>query len=390
MKTRLITILSVLVFYSAPSVAQTIGQGDAPSLVLRGYIKEMPAVQLNSDFAEPNFINFVHNRLNFRWNIASGLQFVAEGRNRLFYNSMFNDYPFYKDVLGDDPGLMDLSWVWLSDGAWIGHSNLDRLYLDWRHDNWHVRAGRQRINWGMNLVSNPNDLFNTYSFFDFDYAERPGADALRVQYHTGFASRLEVAWSPAKDRRQSTAALLWSVNYQGYDVQAIAGYYRHRTAVGLGWAGNIGGAGFKGEATWFYDIDQTPGINRGNAVAATGLDYMFGSGTFAVLEFLYNGGYGRTGNGVFLITQPLRPDNIMFSEYAATISLQHPFTSVMQGGIALMALPDIEAAFVMPSMTYSLITNLDLEILAQVFIGGENSIFDQAGSAWFVSLKYSF
>jgi hypothetical protein len=381
----------VLVLMPALSVfPQGYGAGDGSPLSLRGYIKEMPAIQLDKNFSEPEFINFVHNRLNFRWNISNEWHFVAEGRNRLFYNEMFNDFPFYANFLENDPGLLDMSWVWLNDGAWIGHANIDRLYADWKKNNLQIRVGRQRINWGVNLVSNPNDLFNTYSFFDFDYEERPGADAIRVQYHTGFASRIELAYSPAETLRESTGAFLWSVNYRGYDIQALAGYYHNRSAAGFGWAGSIGGAGFKGEVTWFYDLEETPGMDRGNVVAATGVDYMFGTGTFAVLELLYNGGYGRTGNDVFLVTQPLQADNIMFSEYAITLSTQHPVSSIIQGGLAVMALPDVEAFFVMPSMRYSVDRNLDFEFVAQIFAGGKKSIFEEAGSSWFVSLQYSF
>jgi hypothetical protein len=126
-------------------------------------------------------------------------------------------------------------------------------------------------------------------------------------------------------------------------------------------------------------------------VASIGFDYMFGSGTFAFAEFLYNGGYRRVpGEGVFLITQPLQPDNIMFSEYSATLSAQHPFSNIFSGNLALMALPDIEAAFIMPGLNYSIITNLDLEFVSQIFIGGKNSVFEEAGSMWFAGLKYSF
>ena len=357
---------------------------------LRGYIKAMPALQLDRSFGDPNITGLFHNRLNFRWEIAEGWRFAAEGRNRLFYNDVFKEFPGYQDIVAHDDGIVDLSWIWLSQGSWIGHSMLDRLYIDWRKDDWQIRAGRQRINWGINLVSNPNDLFNTYSFFDFDYVERPGTDALRIQYHTGFASRVELAWSPGRESRKSTGALLWSTNRSGYDIQALAGYYRHRAAAGLGWAGHIKGAGFKGELTWFYDLEEEMGVKRGNLVAATGLDYMFGNGTFAVFELLYNGGYGRQDQDIFLITQPLQPDNIMFSEYAVTLSASHPFSSVFHGSLALMALPDIRAAFIMPGMKYSLMTDFDLEFVSQVFVGGRDSMFEDAGSAWFLSLQYSF
>jgi hypothetical protein len=357
---------------------------------LRGYMKAMPGMRLDRDFSDPSFDNILHNRLNFRWNIASDLNFHLEGRNRILYNQYFRDYPFLVDLIATDHGLVDLSHVWMQNGAWVGHSEIDRLYLDFRHNNWQLRAGRQRINWGINLVSNPNDLFNTYSFFDIDYDERPGADAIRVQYHTGFASRIEGAWSPAREPRNSVGALLWSVNRRGYDLQAIAGYYHHRAALGLGWAGSIGGAGFKGEGTWFYHLEEQSNRKRGNLIVATGLDYMFGNGTFALMEFLYNGGYQPLNPATIFLGQPLRADNIMFSEYAITLSLQHAFTPVLDGSIALMALPDQESFFLSPSLRRSIITNLDVNLVSQIFLGGKNTIFNQLGSAWYVSVRYSF
>jgi hypothetical protein len=390
MKTIITSIVALLLF-AATVQGQTLGNGDAPPFLLRGYVKDMPALTLNKNFTDAGFMNIVHNRLNFRWNIADCWHMAAEGRNRLFYNEMFVVFPFYKDILELDPGLIDMSWVWLSEGAWIGHSNIDRIYLDWRRNNWQVRVGRQRINWGVTLVSNPNDLFNTYSFFDFDYAERPGADAIRVQHFFGDMSRVQVAVSPARNSKDMVAAAMLNTNRWNYDFQALAGYYRNRLALGGGWAGHIGGSGFKGELTWFYDLEETAGVTRSNVVAAIGFDYMFGNGTFAFAEFLYNGGYNRIpGDGVFLITQPLRPDNIMFSEYSATLSTQHPISSILSANLALMALPDIEAMFLMPGLNYSIITNLDLEFVSQIFIGGKNSVFEEAGSLWFLGLKYSF
>jgi len=385
------TSILTLLFIAASMQAQTFGDGDVPPLMLRGYVKEMPALTLNKKFTDAGFMNIVHNRLNFRWNIADNWHLAAEGRNRLFYNELFVNSHFYKDILKMDPGLADMSWIWLSEGAWIGHSNIDRLYLDWRKNNWQVRVGRQRINWGITLVSNPNDLFNTYSFFDFDYAERPGADAVRVQHFFGDMSRVQIAVSPASNSNDMVAAAMLNTNRWNYDFQVLAGYYRNRMALGGGWAGHIGGAGFKGEATWFYDLEETPDVKRGNFVVAVGFDYIFGNGTFAFAEFLYNGGYNRIPDDVVLLpTQPLRPDNIMLSEYSATLSAQHPISNILGANLAVMALPDIKAAFLMPGLNYSIITNLDLEFVSQIFIGGKNTIFEEAGSMWFLGLKYSF
>ena len=359
-------------------------------ITLRGYVKAMPGVQFNNNFSEADFSNVLHNRLNLRWDISENIHFVTEGRNRLFYNDLLKSFPMAKDIFNQDNGLVDMTWVWHHDGAWLGQSMIDRLYLDWSMDKWQVRVGRQRINWGINLVSNPNDLFNTYSFFDFDYPERPGADAIRVQHFFGDLSQLQLAYSPAKVSKESVGAAMLNLNRWSYDFQVLAGYYHHRMALGFGWAGHIKGAGFKGEATFFHNIESIENISRSNLVAALGFDYIFSGGTFGLIEFLYNGGYDRNGEQVLLLTQPLRADNIMFSEYAITLSAQHPFSTLWSGGLSIMALPDIEAFFVSPSIKYSVIRNLDFELVGQIFNGSANSIFGNGGSAFYFSLQYSF
>jgi len=358
---------------------------------LRGYVRAMPSLSFQKNFDNAEFINTVHNRLNLAFDFSSKLRLVAQGRNRLFYNRMLNDYPLLGEMITHDDGLMNLSWTWLNEKGWLGNSMVDRLFIDLRLEKARVIVGRQRINWGINMVSNPNDLFNTYSFFDFDYPERPGADAIRIQYFPGSLSRIELAYKPGREARQSVGAMLYSFNTRGFDIQTIAGYYQHRAAFGLGWAGNIGQAGFKGEATYFHHLDTpTEGQNRGTFVAGLGIDYMFANGTFVIAELLYNGGYTRMDVGNLFLSQPLKPDNIMISRFAATFLASHTFSPLFSGGLSIMALPDNEAVFFSPNLKYSLATNLDLDFVGQLLLGTRNSPFYQAGSGWFMSLQYSF
>jgi len=383
------TAIIALVIMAGPAAVRS-SAIERDDFRLGGYVRGMPSVRMDEDFSDPAFATLVHNRLNFRWDVSESVDLDIEGRNRLFYNESFRRVPDIRGLFGRDDGLVDMSWVWLSGGSWLGHSEVDRLFLSWRAGDWRVRAGRQRVNWGINLVSNPNDLFNVYSFFDFDYEERPGADALRVQHYLSHLSSIEIAGSPARDDKESVAATRYSFNHLGYDFQAIAGYYRDRSALGGGWAGNIGEAGFKGEATWFYDLDRTPGVRRGNVVAAAGLDYMFAGGTFSVIELLYNGGHDRRQDDVFSVTEPLRADNIMFSEYAVTVSADRSFSPILSGGVSAMWLPDIEAGFLRPRIEYSVMRDLDFEVVAQVFAGGRGTILENAGIGLFASLQHSF
>lgn len=383
-------LIIIILLVSPGWIINQFAQESQSKIRFNGYVKNMPSVQLSKDFNDPVFNNLLHNRLNFAWFASNQFSFVLEARTRLFTGETIKRYPILVDFLDDDPGYADFSKVWFSGEGYALHTIADRVYLDWKTDKWQIRAGRQRINWGINMVSNPNDLFNNYSFFDFDYEERPGSDALRIQYFPSGMSRIELAASPAKDSKQSVIAGLFGTNYKGYDLQTIAGYFKNRLAVGGGWAGNIKTTGFKGEFTFFYDIEKLQNVDRANLVAAISFDHLFSNNVYGFAEFLYNGGYNRRPAFVFDINQPLQADNIFLSEYAVTTSLMYPFSPIFSGSMALMYLPDAEAVFLSPSVNWSVITNLDLQFVAQVFRGSNNSIFNMAGSAVYFALKWSF
>ena len=115
--------------------------------------------------------NLIHNRLRLKVNITNKLTSVVEMRNRIFYGEGTSLNPHLGSLLNDDGGLIDLSFVPVNKQAFVMHSILDRAYLKYSAQKWELRVGRQRINWGVNLAWNPNDLFNAYSLIDFDYQE---------------------------------------------------------------------------------------------------------------------------------------------------------------------------------------------------------------------------
>ena len=98
----------------------------------------------------------------------------------------------YSDLIGTDQGWVDLSWNLLDEQSFFLNTTIDRLWVDLNYGKFQARIGRQRINWGQTLVWNPNDIFNVYSFFDFDYVERPGSDAIRLQYYPDSSSALNL------------------------------------------------------------------------------------------------------------------------------------------------------------------------------------------------------
>jgi hypothetical protein len=332
----------------------------------------------------------LHNRLNLRWDVSSDLFFHGGLRTRLFSGDLVRTSPDYVRELRRDPGLVDLSATLVNQRNLLLHTIADRLYLEWVKSDWLIRAGRQRVNWGVNMITNPNDIFNIYSVYAIDYPERPGSDSLRIQRFTGLGSRVELAISPGRQRRQTVAAGLYGFNFKGYDVQIISAYYRDRLAVGGGWAGNLGGAGFKGEAMLFRDLDkQNEDDTRStNVIVAVSLDYMFVNGLFVITELLYNrnGGtrnYQSLGTGI-------TADNPSFTRYQAAVQLSYLIHPLLNASLTGIYYPREEALFFSPSINWSVSKNLDLTILGQFFTGGRNTPLEAAADLYMISLKYSF
>lgn len=361
-------------------------------LRISGYLQAMPVwidAELPPPFEGDSFWEYrLQNRLNVEWFMTSDLTFNWQMRTRFFAGDLVEDIPFYADAIDTDDGYANLSWMIAEEDTWFLHYIPDRLNLDWSTNDWRLTVGRQRINWGINMVSNPNDLFNIYSFYDFDYPERPGADAIRIQHFIDWASRVEIAYSPSKNARNSVAAGMYTFNTKGYDIQLITGYYRHRWAAGGGWAGSIDQTGFKGEVMLFTDLEENEGSRHTNIILALSADHMFDNSLFMIVEGLYNKDGGR--DEFLLLGEPLSADNPSFSRYQFTTQGSYPFSPVWNGTLAVIWYPDESAVFISPSITRSVTQNTDLNVLAQIFAGSDDSVFSNAGNVVAASLKWNF
>jgi hypothetical protein len=379
---------TIAVIDTIPEPPRPIGE----QLSFRGYVKYLPFLNIDRNFNQVQFNHLLHNRLNFRWHARPELYMAVEFRNRIFSGANIRDnHEVLKEFLERDDGYIDASFVPVSSRDILVHIISDRFYIDYTKGNWNIRAGRHRINWGINMVFNPNDLFNTWSFFDFDYEERPGADALRITHYISGMDRVELVLSPARDIRNSVAATLYGFNTRGYDFQAITGYFRNRLALGGGWAGNIRQVGFKGEFTWFRDIEPVPGVQPANFVGGASLSHRFENNVFVTSEYLYNGGRERFGQDIpFLLTRPLSADNLSFAEHTLFIQVLYPVNPILSAGLSAISYMEDRTFFISPLVTYSIRTNFDAAFISQIFLGPENAPLAQAGYLVAITLKWSF
>lgn len=365
---------------------------DKPSkFQVRGYLKYMQTTSFVDGLDSIITGNFLHNRLNFRYNPLENLTFGADVRTRFFWGESVRLQPGFADALDRDSGLVDLSFVPVRGNNAVMHTILDRAWVDWYKGKWQIRAGRQRINWGINTVWNPNDIFNAYSYFDFDYEERPGSDAVRIQYFPGDLSKVELAVSPGKSLDETVAAMLWRFNKWNYDFQVLGGLAHTDVALGAGWAGGIKQIGFKGEATYFQPRENFADTS-GVLSASLGFDYVFPSTFFVSLGGLYNSSGSSTPFLGNFVSANLSAKSLSPFKYTLFASAGYPVNPLLSANMGLMVSPTDGTMFLMPSATYSVANNWDIMLLGQLLYGdpGFGLGYRGLGQSVFLRVKWSF
>ncbi|MDZ7717452.1 MAG: hypothetical protein U5K72_01375 [Balneolaceae bacterium] len=279
--------------------------------------------------------------------------------------------------------------MWEDSDKLLLHSQIDRLHLSYFNGPLEIYAGRQRINWGKTYVWNPNDLFNNYAFLDFDYEERPGVDAVSAIYNLDFASSIEMAVKLGETFEEMVIAGMYRTNWNQYDLQFIGGHYFDKITLGIGWAGYIKDAGFKGEISYFQPEENFL-KSKGNITATTGLDYMFSNSLYAQGEVLYNGGNRGRGSPVFELLQPPSADNLFVTKTGFYLSASYPVTPLTNISGGVLGSFDEEFVILIPQISHSLTNNIDFLALAQLLKGSFLTEFIDTPNVLYFRLKWSY
>jgi hypothetical protein len=376
-------ILTSLLFMVNISFSQ-----EKKSFSLNGYLTSMQYVMFDSLHGSFLNDNLIHNRLNFRYYPATHLTVALEMRNRIFWGDMVRSNTGYAETIGNDPGWADLSWNVVNETSFLINSSIDRLWLDLNYDKIQFRVGRQRINWGQTLIWNPNDLFNAYSFFDFDYVERPGSDAIRFQYFPGYTSTMDAAVKIDRDDNV-TAAALYRFNKWGYDIQFIGGYFGSRDFVGgIGWSGSIGSYSFRGEGSWFQPSGNSSDTT-GTGLFTIGFDRIFKDNSMVQVQLMYCNNPVKLTDFDSFYSGTLSSKDLAFSRFTAFGQVTYSVNPLCSTGLSVMWFPGLKGYFAGPSLDYSLGENLDFSLIWQHF----KSRMDQEKlriNLAFLRLKYSF
>jgi hypothetical protein len=281
-----------------------------------------------------------------------------------------------------------MSWNLVTKNSFFFNTTIDRLWLDMNFEKIQVRIGRQRINWGQTFVWNPNDVFNAYSFFDFDYIERPGSDAVRIQYYPTPSSAVEIA-AKTDSEDDITAAALYRFNKWGYDFQVLAGYSNSSDVLaGGGWSGSVGSLSFRGEGTWFRPLENFKDTT-GTTIITAGIDKIFQDNSMIQAQLMYCDNPLELTDFTSFYNGNLSAKDLAFSRFSAFGQFTWAANPLLNIGISAMWLPDLKGYFTGPSLDYSIAENLDFSVIWQHFnsmIGITRTRINLA----FLRIKFSF
>ena len=360
-----------------------------------GYLSNMQSVMFEDPSEDWIIDGLFHNRLNFYWYGGEHFNASFQFRNRLMYGETLQLIPGYIDNIGKTDGILDLSWNLLSGDTYVLNSTIDRVLLQYTTGGFSATVGRQRINWGQTFVWNVNDIFNAYSYFDFDYEERPGADAVRLQFYPNYTSTIELA-AKIDSAGKVTAAAMYRFNVLSYDIQFLAGMLNEEDYLGgIGWSGNIGGAGFRGEASYFHpkhNFSDTTGM----FMVSVGLDYIFPNTLMLQGEYLYSSNPFTSGFGfIDYYSGPLTVKQLAFTEHTIFASGSYQITPLFYASLAGMYFPKLKGYFIGPNLSYNILSNIDLSFFLQYFNSEQENpingnISRQHITLWFLRFKWSF
>jgi len=349
-----------------------------------GYLKDMEWVRFDNKFRDAEATNLIHNRVNIRWSPNENWSGRFEVRNRFYYGDDVRTVPGFKEGLRNQNEAIKLSTTWWTNSKAVLHSNIERLWMEYKQPKWNIRAGRQRINWGITNTWNPNDLFNTYNFLDFDYEERAGTDAVKAQYLFTDVSNIELA--VAGTGRKAIMAAKYYTNYRQYDLQWNAGVYQRRLTAGMGWAGSIKDAGFKGEVQYYGKKDSSDS----QWLLVLEGDYIFRKGWYLSTAFLYNQkGFSHPLDGSTSLVFQASPLNLMPTKWNILINTTKDFTPRFSGSMNLVFAPGTNLLILFPMLRYNLKTNWDIDFVWQSFFA-EKARFESISHTGFLRLRWSF
>jgi hypothetical protein len=118
-------------------------------------------------------------------------------------------------------------------------------------------------------------------------------------------------------------------------------------------------------------------------------DYTFPNSFYIHTEILYNN-LGATEYTSLFDKEAGEIGLLSASRFSVYQEFSYNISPLTRSSIFTILNPDDKSYVVVPSLTHSIITNLDLYLIALLFVGNDYSQYGKNGHSFYARLKYSF
>jgi hypothetical protein len=184
----------------------------------------------------------------------------------------------------------------------------------------------------------------------------------------------------------------------------MAGLRKNRWIIGTAWSGDILEAGFRGEITYsqnpnpitqfdsFYSLLGTDAISANNKNVLNfvlSADYTLPNSFYIHTELLFNSN-GKTKNIGLFNQEAAELGMLSASKLSLYQEFSYDITSLIRGSVFGIINPNDNSFVFVPSISYSIITNLDLYLIGLFFNGNDLTEFGNYGNYFYSRLKWAF
>ncbi|MBE0612162.1 MAG: hypothetical protein IH604_00700 [Burkholderiales bacterium] len=359
--------------------------GPESGLELSGYYKNLLAGS-RTVFPEGQryALDLNRLRLELKGDLAPGAALDLQYDNEILLGNYLHTAQF--GLLKDQPPpqYWNLEWNYAEAGPYYGLHRLYRGSVTLAAGDTDVRIGRQRIAWGTGRFWSPLDILNPFSATQIEREQRIGVDAVLIERRFGALSRLSAVYAPGHGAVDASAALRWHANSAGIDYSFVAGRFVSDQVAGVDIATQLGDAGLRAELTGARRED---GSSQRRALV--GLDYAFRNTLSLSGEFYYNGA-GAADRSAYdfasLFAGTIQSvGRRYFGGYAG-----YEITPLLKSTNYLVVNLGDRSRYFSPNLIYSLSTDVDLTLGAQLFSGGQGSEYARLNDTFYAQIQWYF
>ncbi|MBR9977101.1 MAG: hypothetical protein KFH87_03350 [Bacteroidetes bacterium] len=372
-------LILFFIVYTVPAAGQV-------NLRFSGYVVDLPmyqrlpsALASLADLDQDMAVNLTRLRLRPGLDLWEGASLSLEHEVDVLYRSQ--SMLFAPTAGQTNRQVADLRWQLLEEDHVSLQHYVDRLYFRQNLSWGNIIAGRQRIQWGSGRIWNPTDLFNPINPASFDKIEKDGADAVSAKVYLGTFTDIQavVNFRRARGHRgdddvpdSTNAGVRFRTNYSEFDIAVMGGYFDRRVTIGGDFAGNLFGAGVRGEAV--YAGDQEHRLNSAYLRLIIGADYQFTPELYGLIEYLYNG-EGHTDPGKYELLRLFRGEILNLGTKYLYLGGSYRVHPLVVANIGLMGNPGDGSGFLSLVAGWSSSENSTVSAGLLLPYGGENDEF---------------